>query len=71
MSATIPITEGTKDRLSRMKEEDETWDELLRRLADEEAPINVGAWSTDEAEKISETVKRSREGFEHARPESR
>jgi predicted CopG family antitoxin len=50
--------------LERLKRDDETFDELLERLAKSEKPINVGAWSEDEADRAREAVKRSRESFE-------
>lgn len=64
MSTSIRVTDETKSKLSRLKREDETWDEFLSRLADEEDPINVGAWSSDEADRAREAVERSRENFE-------
>lgn len=64
MSSTIRVTEGTKDKLRHLKREDETWDELLDRLATESQSMNPGAWEgTDKAEKAREAVKRSRESF--------
>lgn len=59
-----PGLRGTKDKLSRLKREGETWDEFLNRLADEEDPINIGSWSDHEADRAREAVKRSRESFE-------
>jgi len=38
--------------------------ELLERLAQSERPINIGAWSEDQADRAREAVKRSRESFE-------
>jgi len=64
MSTSIRVTDETKDKLARLKRENETWDEFLSRLADEEDPINVGSWSDDEAERAREAVKRSRESFD-------
>lgn len=64
VGTSIRVTEETKDKLSRLKREDETWDEFLSRLADEEEPINIGAWSDDEAERARDAVQRSRESFE-------
>jgi predicted CopG family antitoxin len=63
MSTSIRVTDETKDKLSRLKRDDETWDEFLSRLADDEEPINVGSWSDKEAERAREAVKRSRESF--------
>lgn len=64
MSTSIRVTDETKDKLSRLKREEETWDEFLSRLADEEEPVNIGAWSDDEADRAREAVERSRESFE-------
>jgi len=61
----IRVSERTKAKLARQKREDETWDELLDRLAgDDDEPIEVGAWSEEEAEKAREAIERSRESFE-------
>ena len=38
--------------------------ELLERLALSEKPIDVGAWSEEEADRAREAVTRSRESFE-------
>lgn len=64
MSTSIRVTNETKTKLARLKREDETWDEFLSRLANEEDPINIGAWSDDEAEQARDAVKRSRESFD-------
>lgn len=64
MSTSIRVSDDTKELLERLKQEDETFDELLHRLASEEQPINIGAWSADEAEQARESVKQSRESFE-------
>jgi hypothetical protein len=50
--------------LERLKRDDETFDELLERLAQSEQPINVGAWSEEEADSARDAVARSRESFE-------
>lgn len=63
MSTTIRVSDETKDRLRTLKREDETFDELLCRLASDEEPIRVGAWSEEEAERAREAVRRSRESF--------
>lgn len=64
MSTSIRVTDETKDKLARLKRENETWDEFLSRLADEEDPINVGSWSDGEAKRAREAVERSRESFD-------
>lgn len=64
MSTSIRVSEATKERLRKLKREDETFDELLLRLAREEEPVDVGAWSEAEAERAREAIERSRESFE-------
>lgn len=66
MSTSIRLSEETKDKLARLKREDETWDEFLSRLVDDEEPINVGAWSDEKAERARDAVKRSRDSFERS-----
>lgn len=64
MSTSIRVSNDTKEILERLKREDETFDELLERLAQSEQPINIGAWSEEKADRAREAVKRSRESFE-------
>lgn len=64
MSTSIRVSEDTKELLERLKRDDETFDELLHRLASDEQPVNVGAWSGEEADRAREAVRRSRESFE-------
>jgi predicted CopG family antitoxin len=64
MSTSIRVSDGTKRLLERLKRDDETFDELLERLAQSERPIEIGAWSQEEAENARAAVKRSRESFE-------
>lgn len=63
MSTSIRVSDGTKQMLESLKRDDETFDELLERLAQSEQPIDIGAWSTDEADRAHEAVTRSRESF--------
>ena len=63
MSTSIRVSDHTKEMLERLKREDETFDELLERLAQSEDPINIGAWDEEQAEQAREAVKRSRESF--------
>lgn len=58
------MSDETKAKLSRLKRDDETWDEFLSRLVDEEDPIDVGAWSAEEADRAREAVEESRESLE-------
>ncbi|WP_336134244.1 DUF7557 family protein [Natronomonas amylolytica] len=64
MSTSIRVSDDTKEMLERLKREDETFDELLERLAQSEKPINIGAWSEDQADRAREAVERSRKSFE-------
>ncbi|GAA0648835.1 antitoxin VapB family protein [Salarchaeum japonicum] len=64
MSTTLRVSDDTKALLEHLKRDDETFDELLERLAQSEKPINVGAWSEDQADRARTAVKRSRESFE-------
>ncbi|MCG1004481.1 MULTISPECIES: antitoxin VapB family protein [Halobacterium] len=64
MSTSIRVSDETKSKLSRLKRDDETWDDFLSRLADEEDPIDVGAWSEAEADRAREAVRASRESFQ-------
>lgn len=64
MSTSIRVSDNTKRMLESLKREDETFDELLERLVQSEKPIDIGAWSEEDAERAREAVKRSRESFE-------
>jgi predicted CopG family antitoxin len=64
MSTSIRVSDDTKRLLERLKRDDETFDELLERLAQSERPIEIGAWSEEEAENARAAVNRSRESFE-------
>ena len=64
MSTSIRVTDDTKRMLESLKQEGETFDELLERLAKSEKPIKIGAWSKEQADRGREAVKRSRESFE-------
>lgn len=63
MSTSIRISDDTKALLERLKREDETFDNLLERLALSEEPIEIGAWNEEEADHAREAVTRSRESF--------
>lgn len=65
MSTSIRVDEETKERLERLKHEDETWSEFLDRLATDASSMEAGAWKgTEKAELARNAVKRSRESFE-------
>jgi predicted CopG family antitoxin len=63
MSTSIRVSDDTKAMLESLKREDETFDELLERLARSEKPINIGAWDEERADRAREAVTRSRESF--------
>lgn len=66
MSTTIRVSDETKVKLERIKREEESFDELLARLADVEDGMkdSAGAWSgTKKAEKAREAVRESRGSF--------
>ena len=56
----IPVDEETKAHLDERKDEDETWDEFLRRIASSEEPINAGVLSEQEAEEMKDRVRENR-----------
>ncbi|SIS19185.1 DUF7557 family protein [Natronorubrum thiooxidans] len=64
MSTSIRVSDETKAKLDRLKRDDESFDELLERLASDEEPITVGAWDTDTADRARDAIDRSRESFE-------
>jgi predicted CopG family antitoxin len=64
VSTSIRVSDETKSKLARLKRDDETWDEFLSRLANDEEPINVGAWSEEDADRARDAIERSRESFE-------
>ncbi|MFC5973195.1 antitoxin VapB family protein [Halomarina salina] len=65
MSTSIRVSDETKEKLARLKRGDESWDEFLDRLANEESGMTAGAWNgTDKAEKAREAIERSRESYE-------
>lgn len=65
MSTSIRVSDETKEKLSRLKREDESWDEFLDRLANEGSGMNAGVWEgTGKAETAREAIKRSRKSYE-------
>lgn len=64
MSTSVRVSEETKAKLARLKRDEETWDELLDRLATEEKPVRIGSWSSEEARQARDAIARSRESFE-------
>lgn len=64
MSTSIRVSDETKAKLDRLKRDDESFDELLERLASDEEPITVGAWDSETAARARDAVARSRESFD-------
>jgi len=67
MSTTIRVSDETKRLLARLKREDETFDELLERLARDGEQMNPGVWNEEKADAARERLKESRESFERQR----
>ena len=59
----IPVDSATKERLDRLKREDETWDEFLARVTATDEPIEAGAWSDEQAERAKESIRNSRQNW--------
>ncbi|MFW6321310.1 MAG: DUF7557 family protein [Halohasta sp.] len=64
MSTSIRVSEQTKAKLDRLKRDNESFDELLDRLASDEEPIEIGAWDSETANRAREAISRSRASFE-------
>ncbi|AGB36716.1 DUF7557 family protein [Natronococcus occultus] len=64
VSTSIRVSEETKEKLDRLKRDDESSDELLARLASDEEPIAVGSWDSDTADRARDAIDRSRDSFE-------
>jgi predicted CopG family antitoxin len=67
MGTTIRVSDNTKNLLERLKREDESFDELLARLARDSDSMNPGVWDAEEAEAAREMVRKSRESFQRDR----
>lgn len=59
----IPVDESTKDRLDELKQDGETWDEFLRRVASDDEPIRQGDLSEDALDAIEDNIQKSRDSF--------
>lgn len=59
----IPVDSATKERLDRLKRDDETWDEFLERITMIEEPIEAGAWSDEQADRAKASIRKSRENW--------
>jgi predicted CopG family antitoxin len=64
MSTTIRVDDATKAKLERLKRDDESWNEFLSRLVDDEDPIDTDSWSAEQAEQARARLTQSRESFE-------
>ena len=67
MSTTIRVSDKTKKLLARLKREDETFDELLSRLARDGEQMNPGVWSDEKADAARDRLNESRESFDRQR----
>lgn len=56
----IPVDAATKERLDRLKRDDETWDVFFDRIIPNEQRIEVGSWSDEQAEQTKQSIKNSR-----------
>ena len=63
MGTTIRVSDDTKDLLERLKREDETFDEVVARLARESDSMNPGVWDSEQADAAREVLQRSRESI--------
>ncbi|WP_311171882.1 antitoxin VapB family protein [Halobellus ordinarius] len=66
MSTTLRVSETTKRKLERIKQADESFDELLGRLADVEAMMqaSAGSWEgTEKTDKALEERDRMKDSF--------
>lgn len=59
----IPVDSATKERLDRLRRDDETWDEFFQRITAIEQPIEAGAWSDEEADQAKEFIQKSRKNW--------
>jgi predicted CopG family antitoxin len=66
MSTTIRVSDETKSMLSVLKEDDESWDEFLNRLARRERDVEaIGGFGEDGlAESMERTNQAMSESFE-------
>ncbi|RRJ29939.1 DUF7557 family protein [Halocatena pleomorpha] len=63
-STSIRVSDSTQRRLDSLRRDDATFDDLLARLATRERPIDIGAWSEKDADRVRAAEKRSRESVE-------
>ncbi len=59
----IPVDTTTKERLDRLKRDDETWDEFLVRMTTTEEPIEAGVWSDEQADRAKQAIRDARENW--------
>lgn len=64
MSTTIRVSERTKELLERLKRDDESFDDLLARIARESDSMNPGVWDAEQADAARERLRESRASFE-------
>jgi predicted CopG family antitoxin len=63
MGTTIRVSDDTKELLERLKREEETFDEVVARLARESDSMNAGVWDSEQADAAREVLQRSRESI--------
>ena len=56
----IPVDAATKERLTELKRDSETWDEFLERVVLAGQPIEAGAWSDETADRAKKSVREAR-----------
>jgi len=59
----IPVDASTKERLDRLKRDDETWNEFLERITTDEEPIEAGAFTDEMAERAKKSIRGSRDNW--------
>ncbi len=65
MSTSIRVSDETKRKLEAIKRDDESYDDLLDRLATFERPMEAGVWAgSSKAAHARDAIKRTRESFE-------
>jgi hypothetical protein len=58
-----PSGRSDRKRSERLKRDDETWDEFLRRITATEEPVEAGAWSDEEADRAKDAIRDARENW--------
>jgi predicted CopG family antitoxin len=65
MATSIRVSDETKEKLARLKREDESWNKFLERRANERAGMEARPWDgADKTANARETIERSRQHFQ-------